>query len=75
MGRTLETLDSRRLAERSLNNAAVLAQRLYLTDLDRLDRVLAAHHGELRAAVADMRGRLAAGGDPWRAVEGAATGR
>jgi predicted aminopeptidase len=75
VGRTFETLSGPRLAERPLNNAAVLAQRLYRTDLEQLDRVLVAHHGELRAAVADMRGRLAAGGDPWRAVEGAATGR
>ena len=75
VGRTLETLDGHRLAERPLNNAAVLAQRLYRTDLGQLDRVLAAHHGVLRAAVADVRSRLAAGGDPWRALEGAATGR
>ena len=75
VGRALETLNGRRLAERPLNNAAVLAQRLYRTDLEQLDRVLAAHHGGLRAAVADVRGRLAAGGDPWRALEGAATGR
>jgi predicted aminopeptidase len=75
VGRTFETLDGGRLAERPLNNAAVLAQRLYRTDLEQLDRVLAAHRGVLRAAVADMRARLAAGGDPWRALEGAATGR
>ena len=75
VGRTFETLDGSRLAERPLNNAAVLAQRLYRTDLEQLDRVLAAHHGVLRAAVADVRSRLAAGGDPWRALEGAATGR
>jgi predicted aminopeptidase len=75
VGRTLETLNGRRLAERPLNNAAVLAQRLYRTDLEQLDRVLAAHRGVLRAAVADVRTRLAAGGDPWRALEGAATGR
>jgi hypothetical protein len=68
-------LNGRRLAERPLNNAAVLAQRLYRTDLEQLDRVLAAHRGMLRAAVADVRSRLAAGGDPWRALEGAATGR
>ena len=53
----------------------MLAQRLYRTDLERLDRVLAAHGGVLRAAVADVRTRLAAGGDPWVALEGAATGR
>jgi predicted aminopeptidase len=75
VGRTFETLDGSRLAERPLNNAAVLAQRLYRTDLEQLDRVLAAHRGVLRAAVADVRSRLAAGGDPWRALEGAATGR
>jgi predicted aminopeptidase len=75
VGRTFETLNGRWLAGRPLNNAAVLAQRLYRTDLEQLDRVLAAHRGVLRAAVADVRSRLAAGGDPWRALEGAATGR
>jgi predicted aminopeptidase len=75
VGRSLETLDGGRLAARPLNNAVVLAQRLYRTDLDRLDRVLAAHGGVLRAAVADVRSRLAAGGDPWAVLEGAAKGR
>jgi predicted aminopeptidase len=75
VGHTFETLDGRRLAERPLNNAAVLAHRLYRTDLDQLERVLAAHRGVLRDAVADVRRRLAAGGDPWRALEDAAAGR
>jgi predicted aminopeptidase len=75
VGGSLETLDGRRLAARPLNNAVVLAQRLYRTDLDRLDRMLAAHGGMLRAAVADVRARLAAGGDPWVALGEAAPGR
>jgi predicted aminopeptidase len=74
VGRTFETLSGLRLSERPLNNASVLAQRLYCTDLELLDRVLAAHGG-VRAAVAAVRTRLAAGGDPERALEGAATGR
>jgi predicted aminopeptidase len=75
VGAAFETLDGRWLAARPLNNAVVLAQRLYLTDLDRLDRVVTAHGGSLRAAVADVRRRLAAAGDPWSAMDGAATGR
>ena len=75
VGRTLETLDGRRLAARPLNNAVVLAQRLYRTGLDRLDRVLAAHGGMLRVTVADVRSRLAGGGDPWMVLEGATKGR
>jgi predicted aminopeptidase len=75
VGATFETLDGRWLAARPLNNAVVLAQRLYRTDLDRLDRVVVANGGSLRAAVADVHRRLAAVGDPWSAMDGAAAGR
>ena len=70
VGRSLETVSGAALAERPLNNASVLAQRFYLTNLEAFDRVLAAHKGALRAAVADVARRVAAGGDPWAALQG-----
>ncbi|HWO87704.1 MAG TPA: aminopeptidase, partial [Gemmatimonadales bacterium] len=48
--RTLETIDGRRLSERPLNNAVVLASRVYRTNLDALER-LVQRSGGLRAAV------------------------
>lgn len=68
VGRALETLNGRALAERPLNNAAIIAHRLYRTDLDVFDRLLATHRGALRAAVADVQARVSAGGDPWAAL-------
>ncbi len=66
VGRALETVDGARLAERPLNNASVLANRFYLTDLDRFDRLLAAHRGGLREAVAAVASHAAgSSGDPW----------
>jgi predicted aminopeptidase len=65
VGRTLETIDGRRLAERPVNNAVVIAQRIYLTRLDQFDLVLAAHRGDVRSAVAGVRQAVAGGGDPW----------
>ncbi len=64
-GRTLETMDGRRLAERPLNNAVVIAQRLYRTNLDRLERLLQEHRSDLVATVAAVRERVAGGTDPW----------
>jgi hypothetical protein len=58
------------LAARPLNNASVLAERFYLTGLEAFDRVLAAHKGAVRAAVADVAAKVAGGGDPWTAVAG-----
>jgi predicted aminopeptidase len=65
VGRSLETVSGPRLAERPLNNASVLAQRFYLTDLGRFDRLLAARGGALRTVVADVAARASAAGDPW----------
>jgi len=67
-GRALETVNGRALAERPLNNAAVIAQRFYRTDLEVFDRQLDSHGGALRAAVADIRARVGGGGDPWAAL-------
>lgn len=67
-GRALETVNGRVLAGRPLNNAAVLAQRLYRTDLEVFDRLLGGHRGDLRATLADVQARISAGGDPWAAL-------
>jgi predicted aminopeptidase len=68
VARTLETIDGGRLAERPINNAVVIAQRIYLTRLDQFDQVLSAHHGDVRSAVAGVRQAVAGGGDPWSAL-------
>ncbi len=65
VGRSLETVSGPLLAERPLNNASVLAQRFYLTDLGRFDRLLAERGGALRTVVADVAARASAAGDPW----------
>lgn len=63
----LETVDGRRLAERPLNNAVVLAARIYRTRPDAFESLLAARGGDLRATIALVRARTA-GGDPWVAL-------
>ena len=65
VGHAFETVDGARLAERPLNNASVLANRFYLTALGRFDRLLTAHRGALRTAVADVATRAPGAGDPW----------
>jgi predicted aminopeptidase len=64
VGRSLETVNGDALARRPLNNASILAQRFYLTGLDRFDRRLAARPGALRAIVAEVAAHES-GGDPW----------
>ena len=64
VGRTLRTIDGRRLALRPLNNAVVVAARFYRTDLDRFEALLASDGGDIVRAIADL-GRRAASGDPW----------
>jgi len=66
VGRTLRTIDGRRLAERPLNNAVIVAARLYRTDLDRFEALFAADGNDVVRAVADLKQRAAAG-DPWAA--------
>ena len=51
VGRTLEVYAAARLAERPLNNARIVADRLYRTELELFDRVLERHDGNLRATV------------------------
>ncbi len=67
VGRTLQTIDGRRLAQRALNNAVVVAARLYRTDLDRFEALLASDGGDIVRATADLGRRAARGGDPWAA--------
>ncbi len=71
-----ETLDGRRLAARPLNNAVVLAARIYRTRLELFDAVLAEHGGDLSRAVTAIRARTAGSGDPWASLSaGAVTDR
>ncbi len=74
VAKTLETIDGRALARRPLNNAVVIAQRLYRSRLDVFERALAAHHGDLVATIADLKRRLAGASDPWAALAAAAGG-
>jgi predicted aminopeptidase len=66
VGRTLQTIDGRRLAERPLNNAVIVAARLYRTDLDRFESLFAGDGNDVVRAIADLKQRAAAG-DPWAA--------
>ncbi len=69
VGRTLRTIDGRALARRPLNNAVVVAARLYRTDLDRFEGLLAAEGGDIVRAIADLKRRVGGGaGDPWAAL-------
>jgi predicted aminopeptidase len=59
----LEVYNGERLAARPLNNASLLASRIYLTDVDQFDRVLAAFGGDLRATVDAIERAVAARGE------------
>ena len=65
LARELETIDGRRLAQRPLNNASLLAQMVYGTGLDQFDRVLGEHGGDLRGTIRDLAARVKTAGDPW----------
>ncbi len=75
LGGQFETIDGRRLAAQPLNNAVLLARRVYATDLERFDRALALRGGDLRVLVADVVRGSADGGDPWAALERASVSR
>jgi predicted aminopeptidase len=53
-GRSLEVYPAGKLARRKLNNASVIAERIYRTGLDDLERVLLSRRGDLRATVASI---------------------
>ena len=65
VARELETIDGRRLSERPMNNASLLAQRTYGTGLDRFDRMLERQGGDVAAVVRLVKRHVDAGGDPW----------
>ena len=64
----LRTIDGRWLARRPLNNAVVIAARLYRTHLDRFEELLAEEHGNLVRAIGAVRDRVAGASDPWAAL-------
>ncbi len=67
----LEAYSGARLAQATLNNASLLAQRIYRTRLELFDQVLAAQGEDLQAAVASMVAALEADPDapPFEVVE------
>ena len=69
----LELYSGEAMSRRKLNNAVVVAQRIYRTGLDELDQVYAANGEDLRASVAQIRrtvhqARRARLDDPFRAL-------
>lgn len=68
VGRNLETISGARLAERPINNAVVIATRLYLTRLDAFDRLYDAQHRDVAAAIVEVRRRTDGADDPWQAM-------
>ena len=71
-----EVYDGARLATRTMNNASLLAARIYREDLGLFDRILAAHDQDLRRAVANIRDAVTAsdGADPFAVVHELAGG-
>jgi len=67
VAKTLQTIDGRALARRPLNNAVVVAARLYRTGLDRFEALLAQDGGDVVRAIADLKRRVGPG-DPWAAL-------
>ncbi len=59
----LEVFDGLRLAARTLNNASLLASRIYLTDVEAFDRVLEYFGGDLRATVVAIQDAMETRGD------------
>ena len=51
LAEALEVYDGERLAARTMNNASLLAARIYREDLGLFDDILASHDGDLRRAV------------------------
>jgi predicted aminopeptidase len=70
VGESFEVVDGSRLANRPMNNASLLAARIYRSDLNIFDRVLDAHAGNLRLAVAAISAAVSEseGTDPFSVV-------
>jgi len=54
IGPQLKTISPRALERVRLDNAVLLSRRVYLTDLDAFDAVLAKHRGDLRRTITDI---------------------
>jgi predicted aminopeptidase len=73
VGPQLRTISPRALERVRLDNAVLLSRRVYLTDLDTFDAVLADYRGDLRRAVqAIIASARQNKGDPFAAVRGLA---
>ncbi len=72
LARQFEVFDAASVAERPLNNASLLAFRIYLTDVDLFDRLLTERGGDLRATVGLIRAAMddRADRDPFAVVAG-----
>ncbi len=70
LAKELEVFDAASVAERPLNNASLLAFRIYLTDVDLFDRVLVERGGDLRRTVGLIRAAMddRGGRDPFEVV-------
>jgi predicted aminopeptidase len=69
LGAQLETINGPRLAARPLNNAVLLAARVYRSRLDRFDAAVAARGGDVRRVVAELVAAAVGSADPWGALE------
>lgn len=54
LDREMEVYSGARLARTPINNARVIAKRIYLTGLDELDKVYTLHGGDLRAGIEEI---------------------
>ena len=54
LGSEMEVYSGARLARAPINNARVIAKRIYLTGLDELDKVYTLHGGDLRAGIQEI---------------------
>jgi len=68
VGKTLRTIDGRRLAQRPLNNAVVVAARLYRSGLDRFEALFAAEGDDVVRTIAELERRMGGTADPWAAL-------
>ena len=50
----LRTISPRAIERTRLDNGVLMSRRVYLTDLDAFDAILARHRGDLRGAVRDI---------------------
>ena len=75
LARTLTTMDGRWLARQPLNNAVVIAERLYRTRLEVFERLVAERGGALVPTIAAVKAAVAGRSDPWVALAAAGPGR